>query len=572
MRTEATQQLCRAYHLDEIASSVATMQGASTLEDVAHLVLQRNPDDADAQYVHFFHEKIPSRALAAFTSLEPLDRVVRARPSEPEPLRTRATVKAYKDDCDGAAADLTEALRLVRVLGVGRYKHTMPHETSALKSLRSAEGLEEEKQSSSLETRLLFQRANVYLAIACRYLQLAFPPPGAEDDEASPSGEPTPLDGPQLEARKLVRANAKRAVRDYMAYLKTFDYSRGVSTEVADAFLAKIALVSTKEHRTSASAASWPVSSRDTSRLLTVDQLFLPTPPADLPPFPSAETALVSKNPSAPAPPAPDAEVFTYHPLLTDALHSLLLAHALLQTSTKELLRHAYMVARLARLADGFPLFQASRSAARADWVEVLKRAGGKQWLELATSWESLCAPATVPTTAAPPPAPTAPRNDTRTKKALPAPVDTGSSAAPEGAPAKDTAGGTVGSAAPASAAATAASKPPSASPAPPGPGPLENHPHTPTMTLPSDPEKRKKRWSADDGREYTERAALVARWVREVPSSGPLSGVVPRRKKKGSKKKPDLGGATGSGAASPAPPAESDGDGAAESGEDVPG
>jgi len=60
MREQATQKLSKAYHLDEIACSVATMQSASTLEDVAQLVLQRNPLDADAKYVHFFHEKIPS--------------------------------------------------------------------------------------------------------------------------------------------------------------------------------------------------------------------------------------------------------------------------------------------------------------------------------------------------------------------------------------------------------------------------------------------------------------------------------------------------------------------------------
>ncbi len=64
MREHATQKLSHAYHLDEIASSVATMQSASALEDVAKHVLQRDEQNAEAQYVHFFHEKIPSMGVA----------------------------------------------------------------------------------------------------------------------------------------------------------------------------------------------------------------------------------------------------------------------------------------------------------------------------------------------------------------------------------------------------------------------------------------------------------------------------------------------------------------------------
>jgi hypothetical protein len=88
-------------------------------------------------------------------------------------------------------------------------------------------------------------------------------------------------------------------------------------------------------------------------------------------------------------------EAVTYHPLLTDALHSLLLAHALLQTSPTELLRHAHNAARLARIADGYPIFQAARSPARADWIEVLRRANN--WLGLSVPWQKLCAPAPLP-------------------------------------------------------------------------------------------------------------------------------------------------------------------------------
>ncbi|KAI6864731.1 hypothetical protein KC334_g20172, partial [Hortaea werneckii] len=66
-----------------------------------------------------------------------------------------------------------------------------------------------------------------------------------------------------------------------------------------------------------------------------------------------------------------------------------------LQTSPTELLRHAHNAARLARIADGYPIFQAARSPARADWIEVLRRANN--WLGLSVPWQKLCAPAPLP-------------------------------------------------------------------------------------------------------------------------------------------------------------------------------
>ena len=91
------------------------MQSASPLEEVASLVLQRNPQDADAKYVHFFHEKIPSRQLAQCTNLDALSEIISEKSTQGEPLRTRATVRTFKEDFEGAIADLTEALRIHRV-------------------------------------------------------------------------------------------------------------------------------------------------------------------------------------------------------------------------------------------------------------------------------------------------------------------------------------------------------------------------------------------------------------------------------------------------------------------------
>ena len=85
LRALAVQKLAQAYKADEIASSVMVMQGGSVFDDVAERVLKvgacsncvsrdqiiepcvpADPNDTDAKYVHFFHEKIPSRFVSSF--------------------------------------------------------------------------------------------------------------------------------------------------------------------------------------------------------------------------------------------------------------------------------------------------------------------------------------------------------------------------------------------------------------------------------------------------------------------------------------------------------------------------
>ncbi|KAK0620416.1 hypothetical protein B0T14DRAFT_231746 [Immersiella caudata] len=437
MREQATQKLAKAYYLDEIATSVAIMQGASTLEDVASLVLQRNAQDPDAKYVHFFHEKIPSRHLAECTSLDVLDEIIAAKPTEGEPLRTRATVRVFKEDFKGAAVDLTEALKVHRLY---RSPHKEP--ASALQegklnerldqSRRSEDTiLKEEEQPTSLEMQLLFQRAGVYLTLASQsveasFADLAFPTEARDSDPAAVSSgqkEDTKESGADassepeetaaqkeaekrmMEARKLVRANAKRALRDYMAFLSNFEYSPDLPLPVAEEFSRKVNYAANgvrapRAHSYSGKPGS-PVLGEGSEggtpqRIYSLSELFAATPPSDLPPYPSTELAVVRpQRASSPTVSQTTTETLTYHPLLADALHAVLLCHCLIQTSAKELLRHAYMVARLARLADGYPVFQASRSPARTDWLEVLR--AGNNWIQLAGTWENLCAPAPLP-------------------------------------------------------------------------------------------------------------------------------------------------------------------------------
>jgi hypothetical protein len=444
MREHATQKLSHAYHLDEIAASVATMQSASALEEVAKYVLTRNRDDPDATYVHFFHEKIPSRSLAECTSLAPLDEVIRQRPTDGAPYRTRAVTRIFKEDFTGATTDLTEGLRVCRMYNTQHERRNEQTELvlarEAAREQRTDARVDEKDQPSSLEGQLLFHRAGTYLTMACENIAAALHGLTANNRDASGDrssehegkNSPTIADKEtnhrRFEARKLVRTYAKRALRDYTAFIGRFDYTPGQPAEITKAFLAKVNAAANGHGRRGQESrllemAEFPMTARSSALVrrnghspthprrqaptiplpskpvYSLNELFAAVPPSSLPPYPVESTALVKSNHNHNTYSMdndPDfSETLTYHPLLTDALHSLLLTHTLIQTSPKELLRHAHMVARLTRLTDGFPIFLAARSPARADWVEVMRRT--HNFLHLSASWDTLCTPAPLP-------------------------------------------------------------------------------------------------------------------------------------------------------------------------------
>lgn len=451
MRELATSKLSQAYHLDEIAASVATMQSASTLEDVAHLVLQRDPANVDAKYVHFFHEKIPSRMMAQCTPLDTLNDIIAERPHDGSPLRTRALTRIFKEDYVNSAKDLSEALSTARYLmaqhraGKDQLVLARTAQEQYGRDWRQEVKIPEEDQPNSLETQLLFHRAGVYFTIACGHVHAALDgrreaeeSTARRDAQTTDGLEPTPetpdeAEGNRVraEARKQVRQNAKRALRDYVAFLSHFDYTPGISAELAEEFLRRLGSSSNghsyandkikpnmnrllessngsaaspmsealiphrRQHGHNANRASWP--KLPPPEIFKVSQLFEPAPPPSLPPYPPPHPATPAESAASAAATAfaDSHESITYHPLLTDALHSILLCHALVQTPPKEHLRHAHNAARLARVCDGYPIFLAARSPARADWIEVLRRAGN--WIGIATSWEALCHPAPLP-------------------------------------------------------------------------------------------------------------------------------------------------------------------------------
>jgi len=397
------------------------MQSSSPLEEVASLVLRRNPQNVDAKYVHFFHEKIPSRQLNESTSLTPLDEVVAAKPSQPGPLRTRALVRIFKGDCQGAVDDLTEALKLHRLCRPAHSQLSDKRQQGASRRQQDVI-LKADDQPSSLETQLLFQRASVYLVIACCHVAAALPADAdadainkhsdtgaakGESEQSRPEAPPADKETERkmAEARRLVRLNAKRALRDYMAYLAHFEYSPDLPVEIVEDFTRKVNSAvnggrapRSRNHRSgrSSSLASEGEAAVAPHRVYALSDLFTSAPPPGLPPYPSTELVPASGSlPSSSGPLQTTTESLTCHPLLVEGLHALLLCHCLIQTPAKELVRHAYMAARLARLADGYPVFQASRCNARSEWVDILRVSGN--WIQLSGAWEELCAPTTLP-------------------------------------------------------------------------------------------------------------------------------------------------------------------------------
>lgn len=414
MRELAVQKLSQAYRLDEIAASVATMQGASALDHLADFVLARNATNIDANYVHFFHEKIPSRMMSESTPLEPLNNIIAAQPGHSAPYRTRALTKIFKDDHAGAIQDLTEAVTLCRMEAAkhraGRDQlvtmQTVREEAEKRKTwtrdwMQENRVLDED-QPRGMELQLLFQRGNQYLTLACQSilpslssLKKASNMPDSQSSDDYQSG---------VQNRETIRKYAKRALRDYMTFFSKLDYAhaprhsandeifgRDPIVDDLEEFDAPPARLNKKENNPPTSTALTRSSNAENQhrhrhnsspppplKIHEMSTLLSTSPPADLPPYPI----------SGPEEDYDD-ETLTYHPLLPETLHSFLLTHCLLQTDATTLLRHAHNVARLVRLADGYPFFLAARSPARADWAEILRKT--HNWIDLPYTWEQLC-------------------------------------------------------------------------------------------------------------------------------------------------------------------------------------
>jgi hypothetical protein len=375
MREMATQKLSLAYHLDEIATSVAAMQSATTVDEVARHVLKRHPDSFDGNYVYFFHEKIPSRKIAEFTPLDTLDSLITQRPTDASPYRTRAFIKIFKEDFDGAVKDLTEGLRMARLFPNQHNDNT--EIDTALKAVgRSGEAI-----PTSIQVQMLFHRGNTYLQIASRNIltalqayEYSLKPTDPDSKEANGTIPYDPEERHQrhLDLRKTIKTNARKALRDYLTFLSHFEYSPDKPPDEA------------------ASHHSQP------EHIFKAADLFTSTPPASLHPYPPIDPKPLDEKHASKSPISPTTafanplrDFITFHPLLPEVLCSLLIAHAILQTDPAEIRRHAHNAARLIRILGGPPVFALGRTSAGAVWAEILRATDN--WLALRHSWVVLC-------------------------------------------------------------------------------------------------------------------------------------------------------------------------------------
>jgi len=274
------------------------------------------------------------RMLSESTSLIPLTALHQESPSSPHYLRTRAITRSLKGDFLPAIKDLSAALSLVKALT----EHQAQSEDKG-KTKFGSKGFE---ISPDMECQCVFQRGGCYLTLAIRYagrvtktLQKPNLQPGSEEYIQSDSD------------LRFLRTYARKAERDYLRFLSKVDYSASVDREDG----ANIVPLSTLFNHETENAQT--ELSSDTTVATTTNAEQYDTEPA-----------------------------LTYHPLLPDALYSLLLALTLTLTPPQitsstspetpvsltrdkeraELIRWAKTVARLQTICEGSPLFLPARS------------------------------------------------------------------------------------------------------------------------------------------------------------------------------------------------------------------
>ena len=280
-----------------------------------------------------FLDAIDYRMLSESTSLLPLTQLHQESPSSPHYLRTRAITRSLKGDYLPAIKDLTAALSLVKALT----EHQSHSES--IKPKRKEIDI-----SPDLECQCVFQRGGCYLTLAIRSagrvtktLQKPTLQPGSEEYNQTENDI------------RYLRTYARKAERDYIRFLSKVDYSEDPDREEGAIIIPLSTLFAREDgavQETNAVENDVPVEESDG------DQHEEPH-----------EAAL------------------TYHPLLPDALYSLLLAHTLTLTppqvpsstsetaspptrdsEREELNRWARTVARLQSVCDGYPLFLPARS------------------------------------------------------------------------------------------------------------------------------------------------------------------------------------------------------------------
>ncbi|KAF8899376.1 hypothetical protein BD779DRAFT_1607832 [Infundibulicybe gibba] len=396
LRALAVQKLAQAYKTDEIASSVMVMQGGSVFDDVAERVLKNEPNDIDAKYVHFFHEKIPSRQLAESTTTKILDELIAAQPQRLEFYRTRGIVHCFRDEYPQATKDFTYALKEARAAR----KAKMAHRTNGQGDLRNGRGGKKRKANAHkhtngqappdgtsvmgsenggdapdggppvlhpsvlpnapepIEPQLLFLRGAAYLQQAVfmietsvlklegiRKLRLCYIENGKFGgvEMGNPEGPLGKADGPKLMAyrealgetrfREQITALLKKSLRDHERFLAHFDTLESANnTSGGD-------IAQRTEHA-----------------------------------FLLSESMRPGNHASAPPPRMDAPSMFTtYHPLLVESHFSVLICYLML-ADFMSILPTFVRTASLVDGLEGYPVFLPPRSMGQAEFIEILER------------------------------------------------------------------------------------------------------------------------------------------------------------------------------------------------------
>src|SRR5579871_4222834 len=225
------------------------------------------------------------RMLSESTSLIPLTQLHQESPSSPHYLRTRAITRSLKGDYLPAIKDLTAALSLVKAL-------TDHQSQSGIQNKSRQKGLD---VSPDMECQCVFQRGGCYLTLAIRYagrvtktLQKPTLQPGTEEFAQT-----------ETDIRYL-RTYARKADRDYLRFLSKVDYSEDPDRE-------------------------------EGAIVIPLNSLFAhENEPAEE--TTSIKDLVPAKQSNGEQPEETHKSALTYHPLLPDALYSLLLAHTLTLT------------------------------------------------------------------------------------------------------------------------------------------------------------------------------------------------------------------------------------------------
>ncbi|KAK4051880.1 hypothetical protein OIV83_002585 [Microbotryomycetes sp. JL201] len=420
LRALAVTKLAQAYMIDEIAASVCVMQSATGLDDLPSRVLKNEPDHVEAQYVHFFHEKIPSRTLAASTNTDVLDNLIARNPSRLEYFRTRGIVHGFKQDYSAAIRGYTQALQQSKAIRTAKQEHTDAHngvrrkkgkgakrkvKTGKPSDDQAAEDSAEDSQGKDLvdivdqmpastigkeagddlDRQLLFHRGMSYFHWACKLL---------EDAALEIEGVEKPIGGLSNEGGELTLRNVGIVLTHEQEGLlgnatpeKAEQYKAEYNEPV---FKDRVMLLLRRSLRDMERVlAYFPVWEAPPGSVMKEEFRYQNPKSTDKPltfrgrrlihhralsnrcrhSDPRQADVVVSNGDKS----APPLLLTTYHPLLVEAHFTVLLTLLMLGDFTSLVTAHARTV-RLMDYLEGYPIFLPARSLNQSEYAEIVER------------------------------------------------------------------------------------------------------------------------------------------------------------------------------------------------------